>query len=289
MIVTKLTGGLGNQLFQYALGRKLALKHNTELKLDNTVFETYKLHNYGLDNFNVVGNLASKKDRSQYENESNIAKNFLRGIRQKINPFSIVEEQTLAFREGILKSPDNCFLSGYWQSEQYFSDIRDELLNDLSIKSSLTLQTKEVEQVINKTSTTVSLHIRRGDFVNNEETRDFHGLCSMDYYYEAIKVLEEKIGKGHYFIFSDDPVWAKNNLDIKENVTLVNHNDASTNYEDMYLMSQCDHHIIANSSFSWWGAWLDPKDNKIVIAPKKWLNSKDVDTSTVKPTSWIEV
>ena len=199
-------------------------------------------------------------------------------------------ERSRMYENRILESKNkNLYLDGYWQCENYFLDIREELLVELSIKSSLSKKTIAIDNLISKSTNAVGLHIRRGDYVTNQETLKIHGICSLEYYYKAISLLEDKLGDCHYFIFSDDTEWAKANLKIKGDMTIVDHNDGLKSYEDLYLMSKCDHNIIANSSFSWWGAWLNVNKSKIVIAPRKWFNSLDLDDSMIKPSSWLEI
>ncbi len=135
----------------------------------------------------------------------------------------------------------------------------------------------------------VSLHIRRGDYVKVKETNDFHGVCSIAYYETAIELITNKINDPVFYIFSDDMDWVKKNFNIRQNHVFVDANDAATNYEDMRLMSLCKHNIIANSSFSWWGAWLNPSSSKTVIAPKKWMKDPSIETIDLIPGNWIRL
>lgn len=135
----------------------------------------------------------------------------------------------------------------------------------------------------------VSLHVRRGDYVSNLTINQFHGTCSLEYYNQAIAQIAKKVETPHFFVFSDDPEWVKSNLKIDYSITIVDHNNADKNYEDIRLMSLCKHHIIANSSFSWWGAWLCRNPNKIVIAPLKWFNDKSINTTDLIPDGWIKI
>ncbi|MBT9150861.1 MAG: O-antigen biosynthesis glycosyltransferase WbnK [candidate division WS2 bacterium] len=135
----------------------------------------------------------------------------------------------------------------------------------------------------------MSLHIRRGDYVFNLHTNQFHGTCDLDYYFRCVEYLTTKVKNPHFFIFSDEPEWARNNLKLSYPTTLVDHNEADKNYEDLRLMSQCKYHIIANSTFSWWGAWLSQNPEKIVFAPKRWLKSDDYNPKDLMPDKWIKV
>jgi len=143
------------------------------------------------------------------------------------------------------------------------------------------------QQILAKES--ISLHIRRGDYVSNVYTNSVHGTCSLDYYQQAVTLLESKLNNPHFFIFSDDLAWAKEHLSFIENVTFVELDVNIPDHDEMFLMSQCLHHIIANSSFSWWGAWLNKNLDKIVIAPKRWFIDETYNTSDLIPDAWIRL
>ena len=135
----------------------------------------------------------------------------------------------------------------------------------------------------------VSIHVRRGDYLTNPVTFQTHGLCDIDYYKKAIDEILDLVDKPHFFIFSDDQSWAKSNIIFGAPTDYVMHNNSLKNYEDLRLMSYCRHHIIANSSFSWWGAWLGNNPEKIVIAPKKWFNDPKIDTTDLIPDTWLRL
>jgi hypothetical protein len=142
---------------------------------------------------------------------------------------------------------------------------------------------KQIENV-----ESVSIHIRRGDYVSNPVVNQIHGTCPLDYYYKAIDTITRKIENPHFFIFTDDPVWVQENFKIPYTATIVRRDDQK-DYEDLILMSSCKNHIIANSSFSWWGAWLNPRKDKLVISPAKWYPGADYDTRDLLPGSWITI
>ena len=133
------------------------------------------------------------------------------------------------------------------------------------------------------------MHIRRGDYVSNPTTNKLHGTCSLEYYHNAVDIIAAKVSNPHFFIFSDDHEWARNNFKIDYPLTFVAHNNAGKNYEDMRLMSLCKHHIIANSSFSWWGAWLGSNPKKIVCAPRGWFKDKSLNTNDIIPSDWSRI
>lgn len=289
MIITNLTGGLGNQLFQYATGRRLAQIHKTELFLDTTTFNTYKLHNYSLYHFNIIENLATEKELKYFIKENKIY-NKIYGYINKFIPYKYkkiaIEIPHSKFLSGILKLPKNAYLQGYWQDERYFKEIRDILLREFTIKESLNYDDTNILNNINKCNS-VSLHIRRGDYVTNKNTSQTYNACSLDYYYNAIKKIKKETVNPYFFIFSDDIPWAQENLKIK-NCEFINHN-SSKNYIDLFLMTKCKHNIIANSSFSWWGAWLNNNPQKIIIAPKKWFAIEKYNNTKIIPDNWIKI
>jgi hypothetical protein len=281
MIIVKLIGGLGNQLFQYAAGRRLAEKHSTILKLDVTGFEKYKLHRYCLHYFHVWEYVATQAEIDT------IQFNWFNRLQNRLNSSS-GKEKHLHFDPKILDAPNNILLFGYWASEKYFADITDILRRELVVKHQQDAQSQMFSDRMQSTES-VSLHVRRGDYVQNPVTNKFHGTCNQDYYDCAVRYIAERVINPHFFIFSDEPEWVKENLKIDFPMTVVDCNDASRNYEDLRLMSTCKHNIIANSSFSWWGAWLNPNPHKVVIAPKKWFNEAKINTKDLIPESWIKL
>lgn len=290
MIVTKIIGGLGNQLFQYAIARHLSIKNNSPLYLDVRAYkEYYNLHQYGLSHFNIKGEEADQSILDNFIYTSNIFKRVKRKIKSLFQAKQNIKEESLAFNPEALKLSGNFYLEGYWQCEKYFSEIRNVLLKDFEIITPASNENQVLLTTLKKSNNNVSIHIRRGDYANDEKTRATHGLCSLDYYYKAIDYIKEKLTDCHFYIFSDDPQWASDHLKIGENSTLVDFNNATTNYEDLRLMSHCNHHIIANSTFSWWGAWLNTSEQKLVIAPKKWFADATISSSDLIPSSWTRL
>ena len=200
----------------------------------------------------------------------------------------MVFEESFTFDERIMKLKGNLYLDGYWQTEMYFKSIRNELLDDFEIKSSPSGENSSMLDLICK-SNSVSVHIRRGDYVNNAETFQKHGVSSMEYYNKAINYINKRVENTHFFIFSDDIEWVRQNFTIKHAIHFIGFNDASKNFEDLRLMKNCKHNIIANSSFSWWGAWLNENPNKIVIAPANWFNDISVNTNNLIPSDWVSI
>jgi len=187
-----------------------------------------------------------------------------------------------------LALPDHSYLEGYWGSEKYFKDIENIIRKEFTLKDKPdAINQKMISRIKNCDS--VSIHIRRGDYIFDEKTNKYHGVCNLDYYLKAIALVAKKVKKPYFFIFSDDIRWAKQNLHLKFPCVYVNHNIGKKDYEDLRLMSNCCHNIIANSSFSWWGAWLNKNKDKIVIAPKKWFTDKSINTKDLIPKQWLKI
>lgn len=297
MIIVKLMGGLGNQMFQYATGRRLAYIHRTELKLDHSFLESARdivtPRNYELHHLNVQCGRANRADCTA------VARHGLKGGRRwlmSVKPFSMqmsrscrtIPEKSSRFDPTILNLPDNVYLEGYWQSERYFSDIAGILRDEFCIRTPLSGENQQIADAINGCCA-VSLHIRRGDYVSDQQTAAYHGVCGLAYYAMGVKMVAEQVGTPHFFVFSDDISWAREHLKIDYPVTFIGHNPVEKGYEDMRLMSLCRHHIIANSSFSWWGAWLGKNTEKIVIAPSHWFKDPAIDTHDLIPPSWLRI
>jgi hypothetical protein len=270
MIITKLIGGLGNQMFQYAAGRRLALKHNTPLKLDLSSYkETWKDMTpriYELKCFNIKADIAEADD---LENGA----------------FMRYKEKSFSFDPYLLNAQDNIHIKGYWQSEKYFEDIKGIIAKDFTVKWPLQGENLRLSEQIQGVQS-VSVHVRRTDYVSNPVTNEFHGVCSLDYYYNCIEQIARNTAAPHFFVFSDDPAWCTEHVKLSYPVTFVDHNSPNMGYEDLRLMSLCKHNIIANSSFSWWGAWLNENPDKIVFAPQKWFNDIRYDTKYLLPHGW---
>jgi hypothetical protein len=290
MIVVNLMGGLGNQMFQYAMGRRLALQYQTDLFLDCTFLNTASPHHikreYELDIFKIKAQIATEQELKKFKPASGITRKF-----QQLFPglfrYKVITEKSHAFNSSILTAPDDSWLNGFWQTEKYFIDAEQIICADFEMKSALQGLNKTLAEKI-KASQSVSIHVRRGDYTN-PQVLAFHGMCSPDYYYRAIETLSSKTNIQELFLFSDDTAWVKQHMKFNFPVTYIDHNTGKNNFEDMRLMSLCKHNIIANSSFSWWAAWLNTNKNKTVIAPKNWIADKQVDTRDVIPDNWLRL
>jgi len=292
MIIVNLNGGLGNQMFQYSAARSLSYRLKVPLKLDLTEFRKFPLRVYRLKHFNIHAEPATEKEIAQFRGTG--APTFLIKVKNLPDFFKpyykrkLFREQCFAFDPNIQQCQENIYLDGYWQSEKYFKDIEQIIRKDFTFsKKPDTLNEQMAERI--RDCEAVSIHVRRGDYLSNPVTTAYHGICSEEYYRSAIGTVEKYINNPYFFIFSDDPTWVKENLKTGYPSTIIDFNGSEKDYEDLRLMSLCKHYIIANSSFSWWGAWLSNNPQKIVIAPKKWFNNTDINTDDLIPEKWKRI
>ncbi len=300
-IIVKMVGGLGNQLFQYAFARAISSRLKTDFLLDiaayreelrywpkGTLIPEYYLHNFKPEiHFakarNMMGFVWLRRHYSFFD--------YIYG-HLKHKGFSIpfyYREKMFAFDSSALSQKDSVYFDGFWQTEKYFKDIGDELRKELTLKNPLSPYSQGISDEIQKTNA-VSLHVRRTVFVSDPAISSFHGACSIDYYKKAIDYITKNVPSPHFFIFSDDYEWSAENFKWLPHPYTCVKNGVDKNYEDIILMSRCKNHIIANSSFSWWGAWFNPNKDKIVIAPKKWFaNAPKNNTIDLLPEEWVKM
>jgi len=283
MVIVKLLGGLGNQMFQYAFGRRTALCNGVPLKLDISGFANYPKRNYELAQFAISAEMATQDEVRRHLGRPGIRGAISRFVGKK--PL-VVHEQFFHVDESLLSLGDNVYLDGYWQSEKYFLDVQDVIRTEFTLKTPYSGQTTQLADLIAKTNA-VSLHVRRGDYVAERDVNAIHGTCSLAYYRDAIRLIEERVANPHFFIFSDDLDWTRNNLQLAHSMTLVEFDVPESAAVEMQLMSLCRHHIIANSTFSWWGAWLNRSQHKIVVAPRQWFQDASRDVRDLYPDNWI--
>ncbi len=278
MIIIQLKGGLGNQMFQYALYRELIHRGRTVKIDDETGFINDKLRNPVLDRFGVE---YEKATRDEVVKMTDSRMDIFSRIRRKLTGRKSyrIDEQEGIFDPRILEVED-AYLVGYWQSEKYFSTpevarlIQDtfgkrpqEIMHD-SVSWSTLQQIECCESV--------SIHVRRTDYLDAEHIK-IHNLCSEQYYKNAISLVRQKYPNAVFFIFTDDKEWCKKHFKGHNFINVELQEGENSDVADLLLMSRCKHHIIANSSFSWWSAWLNDAPEKMVIAPEKWINNKRMD------------
>jgi hypothetical protein len=292
VIIVRLIGGIGNQMFQYAVGRSLADRLCVPLKLDTTGFIDYTLRSYSLWAFNIAADVASREEIIAATGQTRFARSYGKVARRL--PWlprrdHIVRETSQAFEAAVLESPDGSYLSGYWQSEKYFLSVAERLHAEFTVRPPLQGSDREIARQIGACES-VSLHVRRGDYVSNETTAKHHGTCGIDYYDRSVAYIAERVEEPHYFVFSDDPAWAVEHLHLSHPMTVIAHNGASRDFQDLRLMSLCDHHVVANSSFSWWGAWLGANGDGVVVSPKRWFAGKAPEDAVDIPASgWVSL
>ena len=265
-IIVRIIGGLGNQLFGYAAARRLATKNNAELVIDNVSGFKYDIEygrKYELDHFEIAARKATKAER--LEPFSRIR----RFLKRKFNNMFPYEQRNFITQNGVdfderllrLDTRKNFYLEGYWQSENYFLDVSDEIKRELTIKPPSDNRNKSRAARMRK-MTSVAVHVRFFDAPDQQG----ENATPTKYYETAIEIMENEFSNAHYFIFSDFPDSAREFIKLSENrVTIINHNSEA--YADLWLMTQCKHFIIGNSTFSWWGAWLAKNSTKKIIAP----------------------
>lgn len=287
-VVARIEGGLGNQLFQYAAARSLADRLGCGLSLDLRGLAENGNRPYQLDLYGVRAEIAGAELLDGLPDWQSSRRGRIQCILAQSLPwvfsFPGFWPSSFAFdtRFSSIKRP--VYLVGYWQSEKYFAWNRARVLQDIQLKEPI-LQTNSTLASI-RNSRSVALHIRRGDYVTNAAASQFHGLCSLSYYQSAVQALQRQFSDIHVFVFSDEPEWARANLRLEVPTHYVEENSG---HIDLELMRQCQHHVVANSSFSWWGAWLCESAEQIVHAPRQWFSDPATDTSDVVPAQWLKL
>jgi hypothetical protein len=307
VILARLAGGLGNQMFQYSAARRLADWHDTELVLDLTWFEVEEplisaSRPYGLESFPVRARTLTEDERKDLLALRARIASRLRALRSPpasptvpVQMYGLWTERVLpvrglafmlearpGFDPRIFDAPDDSYLVGYWQSARYFEEIGDAIRRDFT-PTDPHPDEGLIEEIRNATS--ISVHVRRGDYAASGSLFE---VLPKDYYLAAFELVESRIrGAAIYFVFSDDSDWCKGNLRIR-GARFVDTTHGS-GARDLQAMALCDHHIVANSSFSWWAAWLAENPQKIVVAPRRWTADPRVENPDLVPQSWVRI
>ncbi len=283
MVGVNIFGGLGNQMFQYAIGRSISLENNTDLNLNTRELYFDQFREFSLDVFDIPKIILERKQSISFSLIDNLIFKLSKFLyERKISLTGKIFERTEFKFSSELMNIQQGSLYGYWQSYRYFEKIRNILLKDFTLLHGLDSKNSELLTNIKNTNS-VSIHIRRGDYLNY----DVYSTIGIEYYNSAVLLMEKKIERPYFYIFSDDIEWASSNLEIS-NAIFVDINSSKNAYLDLELMKNCKHNIIANSSFSWWGAWLNENKSKEVIAPKKWIKGVS-DFSDLLPDEWIKL
>lgn len=293
MVIIELQGGLGNQMFQYAFASILAKKDNIAVLIDTSFFNHiektpgFTTRKFELTLFNNLCTIAPKKDVDSFYQLSKIHK-----LKRKLglNYPKIYVESSFEFQKDTLSIKSPVYLKGYFQSYKYLVGYEDFIRKLFSFPVD-TLDVINKELLITITSSnSIAIHIRRGDYVSDKMIGEYHGSCSLDYYFESIELLASKNKDFTLVFFSDDSDWVKEQFqDLPYSKIFVDHNKEENSWKDMLLMKSCHHNIIANSSFSWWAAWLNVHPEKVVIAPKKWFVDSEKNTTDLIPSEWIRL
>jgi hypothetical protein len=287
VVIVKINGGLGNQMFEYMFYKRIQTKFS-DAKIDNSIYIRMKQHNgYELDKvFGLTPPIATETEIRRFKADD---WKLHRKIQYKVVGFpdSMVNESKVLICNSDLK--DNAYYTGYWINRRYFMTDENSIRNIFGFKNKMSERNDEIVKAI-QNSTSVSIHIRRGDYVGNKSCG---GICNKDYYDRAIKIIENRVYNPHYYLFSDDPEWVRDNFKL-EQMTIVDWNKEGESYWDMYLMSRCKHNIIPNSTFSWWGAFLNPNNEKIVVGPRYWTrkqleNSSEETADAIMLENWYRI
>jgi hypothetical protein len=292
MIITNLKGGLGNQMFQYATGLSLAREKNTTHKVEtehfknNTDFKKETERVFELDFFNTKYEIASKEE-----------------ILSVKYPYPLISKVLVLMNSYLLahnyiklpltlnKGSKDIYLDGYFQSENYFKKYSEKIREEFTLNSKLlTKDFHHILKLINDSKgNSTSVHLRRGDYITNVHANKHHGVLEDSYYINALELIRKMAKDSKLFVFSDDIEWVKKNLDFLDKSSIFVSEFKFNSAQEITLMSKCQNNIIANSSFSWWGAWLNQNKEKIVIAPKNWLKNGDGRNKQIVPGDWLRI
>lgn len=298
----RLGGGLGNQLFQYAFGRRFSLANHARLVLDATGYDNVEspdpgrgVRMLGLDHFKIEGMImrrvrdatppqswTRRKIRKYWDKATRLVESrkpyYLR--RQVVEPVENHFHFDPRLYSRLIRGP--VFLYGYWQTEKYFADIEATIRAELVVRDELDGMNAQFAKAISSMNS-VSIHVRHGD---NATTETALGVLPPGYFTQTVNAVSNEITNPHFYVFSDDIPWARQMLALDQPVTFVEHNGDARNYEDLRLMSMCRHQILSNSTFSWWGAWLGKKDAQIVYAPRRYYQNIDRPNPDLYPEQW---
>lgn len=288
LIGAMVVGGLGNQMFQYATARALALRRGSGVVLDRTSFRRNFAVNrpYELDRLRTVISPSGPLSSVRFM----LARRSLSPL-QSISGWKLVRERSLNYDPRIEDLPKRSYLVGYWQCWRYFDDFASTIYDELQPAKPLSPISQSLAEEMSAT-TSLCIHVRRGDYVTTTAAREHHGVLDIGHYQRAIELIQERIQGLRAFIFSDDLQWCRTAFaPLGLDLTFVDCNRGEDAWQDLFLMAACRHAIIANSSFSWWGAWMGDRRtaarNRMVIAPRRWLAGGDVRFEDHCPPSWI--
>jgi len=281
-IVVLMDTGLGNQMFQYALGRCLSIRLRRPLILDTSLLFLDPPWEFDLRHFRLGRHRVRNSPIRLWE----IRMGLLRALASRgMEVVRLIKEPRLQFSPEILETDKPCVLEGFWQSERYFDSISDRLRADFAFATAQDARSAECQRRIRGVNS-IGLHVRRADYVTRPDCNAFHGLCSKDYYDAALRLILPRLDQdAELFVFSDDMPWSRENIRYALPTTYVDWNQ-DRSYEDLRLMSSCRALIMANSNFSWWAGWLNPNPDKLVVAPRQWYRAPGA-VSDLPLSSWL--
>ncbi len=286
MIATHIIGGLGNQMFQFAAGKALALRLGVDLVLDDRYWDKRRYVECGLGNFAHGARSAPRLGlpAMKYESPVTYVTRKLRGTA-----WTVYDNDALPYDSTFSDLGDGTWLKGYFQSERYFVDHAEDIRACFQLTRPPSNETQAVMREMDN-CIPVALHIRRGDMVNNTRNFAVHGTPALEYFRKAAELVASNCKETPtFFVFSDEPRWVIENFELDLPVKIVSHNGVDRNFEDIFLMSRCQHNITANSSFSWWGAWLNPNPGKVVVCPDRWFADPKLQNNSLVPESWTTI
>jgi hypothetical protein len=285
MIIVRVTGGLGNQLFQYAAGYALSARLGVDLKLDLSAYTQEGMRQFQLDKFHTSIHPATKQETVPFTGLSLLQRAYYRLRPPYRRP--VYKQPGFGYDPHFSQAGDGRYLKGYWQSWKFFEPVSGQLRNLYRLREEHTREVTAFAESLRRRET-VSVHIRRGDY-NNPEALAYHGLLSAAYYNAALQKIKTMHPGAEILFFSDDIEWVRAHVQTDLPHRFVTGILTRTALEDFHLMQHCMHHIIANSSFSWWAAWLNPHREKTVIAPQAWFSTTKNDTRDILPPAWIRL
>lgn len=295
MIIAKLNGGLGNQMFQYAAGRAISLHRATNLLLDilslaekDTVKDDFYHRAYKLNHFDIKADIAGTEVLELFKNDlKNLLKiKISKFLKKDLNIY--YKQDSRLYSQTVFNLSNNLYLEGHWITEKFFKKYRQNLLKDFSFKTEPNSQNLDMLNKI-RNSNSVSIHIRRSDYITNKNANQHFAHLSKQYYDNAIEFIKSRVKDPTFFFFSDDVDWVRQEFKDLDNSIFCDINNIENGHEDLRLMMNCNHFIIANSTFSWWGAWLSQNADKIVVAPNQWFADDIKNRNEIVPDNWIKL
>jgi hypothetical protein len=289
-VVVRLVGGLGNQMFQYAAARSVSYRLGADLRLDLSWFGADPDRQFALSPFHVKAEIIPAEHSKPLRSGAIIryGRRLLRLLCPNQGGIPVFMEHSFEFDPAIDQVVAPVLLEGYFQSEKYFNSIREHIAQDFSLHGAPSPRAEKILRDIRQCDA-ICVHIRRGDYVNNSAANAYHGVCSLDYYKSGLEEVIKGLESPHCFVFSDDMAWVRHNFETKIPTTLVDIHGVTEAHEDLRIMAACKRFVIANSSLSWWGAWLGSREGKIVVAPRQWFKGGKNSTTDLIPENWIQL